>query len=427
MTEALVSRFVEDNEKPDDLNNKEANEINEVEQTLFFDEYRHLCDEETDAFRRIGILDANAYTEAITDSRTMFCTLEGNKIPALVPIEYEARYSKDRTKQLTGEEEVMLLALPLSLVREGMLMTEEIAAQVGDSPERFAILIEEPTELQEGDRQADHQRIAQLLEGIGSLKPHEFIDERLDHLEKNRTAWMGIFSFSVDSTREIDPTILQLPVHEAVLAAWQAYCAEKGIETMPTEGTNETYLFSAEQLQAKPEIVGALWNISEIGFGQVLGKFHPISMEVTKNFFDEHIMSPGVLTAVRYRNGEPVCFGFMAPNMDHNDWLDCDSTVLGNDLDSASQRGEQVAHFFELISKGGKEVGLSPSVLGLLLELAARTRERWHIIFESTNLSETYIPRIAEHQVRRSANLQLSQPIEMLSQLDYWYLAPEED
>lgn len=396
----------------------------ETLEPMSFEDYRTLCDTETDSFRRVGVLEQDAYSEAIQDQRTVFCEIEGRRVPALVPLQYEARYNDERTKELSGKHKAMLLSIPLKRVREGALLSTENLTGGEDFSDDVAILIEEPVEAIHGDRDSDHTTIAHMLGGLGVMEAHEFIDTRLEKYEDNRTAWMGIFAFSITSSREIDEEKYSLSPEDAIVQAWEEYRTEKGLPAMPDKNSDDTFLFTAEQLKEHPEIVDGLWAVSEVGFGNVLGKYHPVAMEVTREFFDKHITSESVLTAVRYVDGEPACFGFLAPNMENNDWLDTESTILKHDLQTAAENGEPVIHFFELISKGKKGAMLSPSVLDLHIELAGRSRQKWHVIFESTNLSGTYIPDIAKSRIQHSDTVAIARSIEMLSRLDYWYVTP---
>jgi hypothetical protein len=386
-----------------------------------YENYREFCDRTTDSFRRIGILEKAGYDEAIQDERTLFCTVEGHRVPALVPVEHEERYHAERSKELTGKENVLLLTLPLPLVREGALLDPHMLTG-GELPADFAVLVEEPHAAIQGERELDHLFIARQLSMRGHLEPHEFVDDRVQDAE-NQTAAMSVYDFTIESDLEVPEAIEQLPEVEAFEQAWKSYREEKGFAEFPDETSNGTFLFTAEQLKDHPEIIDSLWAISEVGFGKVLGKNHPVSMEVTKAFFADHIQSHSVFTSVRYAEGEAFSFGFMAPNMEHNDWMDCDSTVLRQNLEAAGARGELTAHFFELISKGERGAGLSLSVVNLLLEVAARTGKKIHVLFESTNYSGEIMPGLTAMLVDRSKSVHMARQIEKLAQLDYWFMS----
>lgn len=383
-----------------------------------YEEYRAFCDLVCDGFRHTGLLNAEEYEAATRDSRTILCTIDGKTLPALTPVDYEVRYDAQRIKEMTEKDEVMLLTIPHQKVGEALFSFSQIVAGE-EARGDFAILVEEFQD----DRHArsDRDELARQFALFGELTPHDFNDPRLED-EEHKTAWMALYDFSFRNKEPVSQEVLELPPVEALVRAWDEVRGEKNLPPIPDETSNGAYLFTAEQLQENQKIVDDLWSISEVGFGGVLGKYHPISMEVTKGFFEEHITSDEVLTAVRYVKGEPVCFGFLAPNMKLNDWLDCESSILKQDLENAEDKSQQVAHFFELISKSSAGLALSSSIINLFLDLASRSRNDWHVIFESTNLSDTYIPKIAETLVQRSPKVELTEDVEKISRLNYWYL-----
>ncbi|HSE29313.1 MAG TPA: hypothetical protein VLA77_01885 [Candidatus Saccharimonadales bacterium] len=397
-------------------------ENKEIGTPIDYETYRAFCDVANDGFRRIGILDPEAYEWAVRDKRTILCNIDGRTVPALVPLDYEARYNDIRTKEMVGKHEVMLLTIPIDTVAEANFSLPQILEGQGLRGD-FGILVEQLHEGSEADIEFKRQELARQFAFFGDLQVYEFTDPRIDKPD-NKTSWMAVYDFSFKSEREYMGEKTGLKPVDALTEAWKAYKAEKSLPDEPSQDSNATYLFTARELMENQRLLNDLWAISEVGFGEVLGAYHPISMEVTKSFFQAHVTSDEVLTSVKFVNGKAVCFGFLAPNMEYNDWMDCDSTVLKESIQGAKENGKQVAHFFELISGGEAGLALSSSIIDLFLELASRTEyPDWHVIFESTNLSDMYIPRIAELLIRRSQNVLLTQPVKKAAQLDYWCLA----
>ncbi|HET8669559.1 MAG TPA: hypothetical protein VFM05_02730 [Candidatus Saccharimonadales bacterium] len=389
-----------------------------------YEEYRTFCNTETNAFRLIGIQNPDAYEAAKQDPRTVFCNIYGKRYPAATPIGYEARYEAERCQELTGKPDVLLLSIPLCKVYGGAMAAEHLTGGSGLSSD-FAILVEEMNVMgHHRNKEADHQALVEALSAFGPMQANEFVHPQLETVPGHETAWMGIYGFSFAAKYEktmpdeVDPDT-------AFETAWLEHCAESGKSPIPGEAAEGTYILNAEQLRQHPEIVDALWSISEVGFGKVLGAFHPISMEVTRRFFDEQIMADGIHTAVRYHEGVPVSFGFLALNMEHQDWIDNKSTVMQQEIQGAADRNETLVHVFELISNGPKGMSFSPDILRAFLEIAGRTGRRYRVLFESTNLSAIYIPKIATRQVAQSDWVDMSSPVRLLDKVDYWYLASQ--
>lgn len=390
-----------------------------------YEEYRELCNAETNGFRLIGIQDPEAYEAACQDPKTVFVDMYGKRYPAATPIGYEARYDAVRCREMTQRSDVLLLSVPLNKVYAGAAARGNLTGGAELSPD-FAIIVEEMNTMgRHRDKAGDHQMLAEALGAFGPMTANEFVHPQLEQVPGHETAWMGIYSFSIHSTHEkavpddIDPDA-------AMEIAWLGRCAEEGREPIPGQDAEGTYILNARQLKEHPEIVDALWGISEVGFGKVLGAFHPISMEVTREFFDEQIMAEGIHTAVRYHEGQPVSFGFIALNMDHQEWIDNNSAVMRQEIARAAANDEIPVHFFELISDGPKGMSFSPDILRTFLELAGRTGRDYHVIFESTNLSATYIPKIAKRQVEHCPDVEMAAPIRLLDKVEYWYLASAE-
>jgi hypothetical protein len=404
--------------------NLERREVQVEKELLSFEDYRKLCDQEADCFRRLGILEEDSYNDALGDPRTVFCEVGNTKVPVLMPVDYEDRYNVDRIRDMTGKQDVMLLALPVVSVWQGMLDLNETTGGQALTKD-MAILVEEPRTPQR-ERQIEPNYLSEMFGSFGEFQPFEFVDERLKDSERNRNAWMGMFEFSVQSNREIDPALLEMAPEAAMEEVWKRYCQEHDQPLMPEADATGPYLFSAEQLKEHPEIVDALWGISKVGFGEVLGQYHPVAMEVTRDFFEDHIKSDSVFTSVMYRNGEPLCFGFLAPNMKHNSWINMDASILQQKVQEAEANDELVTHFFELISKGQREVALSAGIMSLFMDMVSRIRPKTRTFFESTNFSQAIIPRMVELQVRRSEQVTLDHPVTEFAELDYWCMVSKE-
>lgn len=389
---------------------------------LTFEEYRDLCDQ-ADCFRKVGIQESSdqfGYEAGLHDPRTVFMLSGGRSVPVLMPIEYEARYNMAGCQEMTGAQNVMLLAIP------GLILQDALAsgAQLIDNSDLnsdFSVVVEDydRDNLTSESKQAFADSLAQL----GPLVPCEFVDDRLLDLKGHQTAWMGIYGFTLESKRPSSEIFQKGFLEDRFNESWRQYKKENNLPELPDETFDGAFLFNNAQLQANPEIVDRLWDISEVGFGEVLGKNHPISMAVTKNFFDGHVTSDTVFTCVRYDKGTPVCFGFFAPNMNHNDWLNLDSTLLKSQASEVEQQNNQMmVHFFELISKGMKGLGLSSPIIELLYDVASRVSNSARVIYESTNYSAPAISYICESIARQSSDMELVRPVESLDTVNYWYM-----
>ncbi len=380
-----------------------------------FAHYRGMCDSEDD-FRKTGIQHEEAFTHALEDDRTIVFLHEGRQVPLAAPIDYEKMYNIERCKDLTGKSNILLLAAPLNVVMESE-QDEPIAV-----PEDTAIIVEEFGDISEATVDSTTSRLP-----FRGAKPHMFINPNLSSIDGHDHAWMSAYSLSFEpangsSGEKYEPGRLL----DDVVAAWESLQTSRGSGIYPEDGTNETYLFTNSQLSSNKELVDELWSIAEVGFGDVLGAHHPLSMEFTRSFFDEQISSNDTLTTVKFVDGEPICFGFLALGMHKNDWLNTESPKLIAEMEDAKQKNRPYVHFHELISKGEKGMGHSIDILSTFLGAAARTGYQYDVFFESTNLSSLYIPKIVDNEIKTSKDVSFLEPIRQLGKLSYWAIVSED-
>lgn len=394
-------------------------ELEQAQEVIGYAEYREFCDANSDSFRRVGLLSERAYEAAVSDPETVSTEIEGRIMPVLAPLGYEERYSAQRTQELTGKADVSLLTIPAaSFANLSPEATDDIREKLAGKD--IAVIIEQFGEKGTEQYESLRDSIIDTLESAGQFEPGEFIHEELKEIPGHESAWMAMYGFSIETAAP--ETEKEGPVTGGdIIRAWDEYRNEQGLPEVPADDAEGTYLLTSQQLRENPKIIDDLWAISEVGFGKVLGAYHPISMEVTKQSFDEHISGDGILVAARYHEGEPVCFGFLAMDLDHNDWIDVNSSVLQEDARQAEERGEIPVHFFELISNGQRGMGYSPDILQLFFDLAGRTGGQYRVYFESTNLSALYIPVIAQQQVEASPSVHMTQQVAELDKLNYWY------
>ncbi len=394
------------------------NGLDTKEVTIFspvdFESYRNVCDSQDD-FRKIGIQDEDAFSAVLEDDRTVFFLHNGVQVPLLAPADHEKMYNLERCKDLTKKNNIMLLAVPLDVVLGSRW------DNLVDVPEDTAILVEEFGDIDEESITATADNLP-----FRATKSQMFVNPNLVTVDGHDHAWMSAYSLSFEPKEghsgHYDPEKLL----EDVVNAWQSMRRANEKNVSPEAGTNDTYLFTSDQLRMNKEIIDKLWSIAEIGFGDVLGAHHPLSMEFTRDFFDEQVSSTDTLTTVKFIDGEPVCFGFLALGMENNDWINTDSTKIVNELKDAKQKKRPYVHFHELISGGEKGMGHSVDILTTFLGAAARTGYQYDVFFESTNLSSLYIPKIVENEIRTSDDVRSLEPIKQLGKLSYWALLTEE-
>jgi len=375
-----------------------------------FEEYRVLCDS-VNQFRKIGIQAEESYEKALTDSRTIFYEINGKHMPLIASIETEKMYQLDRCIELTGREEVRLLALPLVVIRQ---LTDSDSVQL---PQGLAVIVEEFGQIE------DEQHAVPVLFADQATEVVRFVNPTLTDTPGHSEAWMAGYSVVPISKRAPHA---EFNYHEKpdiireLAQIWRDGREGRGLPVSPESDASGTFLFTRDDLVQRPDVIDGLWAVTEKGFGEVLGQGHPLSMEFSREFFDEQILASNVMTVVHFEEGEVLCFTFMASGFGEGDWLNAQSDTIKEQIAIAESEGRVPIHWYELISKGEKGMGYAESVLQEFTDFGARSNYEYQIFFESTNLSSLYVPHIVEKIIKSNDGLTLTESVRELDRLNYW-------
>ena len=383
-----------------------------------FEGYRRYCDSNKKK-KKIGLQDEVAYQDALSDTVTQFIDIDGERIPILARMKHEKMYDEVRCNDMCGCSNIMLLCLPAAVLED---VKEKV--EVGSDT---AVIVEEFARDDTFDFGSSHNIPEVFGEGYETI---DFSNPQLVGTP-HETAWMGGYDFTFGSdigeARQYDGMNL---IHE-VSDMWRSYSLnELDQQPLPQAevGSIEgTFILTPEQLAERRDVSEALWGISEVGFGEVLGAHHPVSMQFNRDFFDKQITAPNTLTAVHYVNGEPVCFGFISLDMEHNPWLNEQFGVLNERVSHAQAQQRPYIHFHELISSGTDGMGYSTNILSTFLNIAKRMNYDFSVFFESTNLSSLYIPKIIEKEIESIDGIRMKEDIAMRGKLGYWAFRKKQD
>ena len=381
-----------------------------------FEEYRRICDEATNDFRKIGIQEKEAFENAMIDKRTVFTSYKGDIVPFASPIGYEKMYDEQKCEELTNRSNIYLLSLPYSIVCEIGSTGDVELGQMGDD---VAIIVEEFTDMSDGS-EVPHKTFSG-----NKFIPFDFAHPDLAGVPGHETAWMAGYSLRFQPREESPKPYNGEDLTQLIEEVWSEECQKQEKSPIPGVDAKGTYILTPRQLAQNPEIADGLWAISEVGFGKVLGANHPVAMEFNREFFDQQISAADSVVAVHYEDGEPVCFGFLGFGMNNNDWLNTESDVITNELDDAQNDKRAYVHFYELISDGLKGMGYSTNILKTFFSAAADMGFEYDVFFESTNLSATYIPPIIEKEIDSSKDVESTKRVKLLGKLNYWALLSE--
>lgn len=371
-----------------------------------YESYRKVVDAFSPAYRKVGIVDATGYDQAMRDPSTVRLRIGGVELPLLARLDYVSGYDVERSQRLTETENVYVMAMPLPV-----LAAPETKVLSGGSefqPQASAIIVEtdhtETPDIQ--------QALPDALRSIGEYEAQEFLDERIRNPEQ-QPAMMAMYEGRFTAVEDSGE-----PIPRKDIDFFEAY---ERLVAADHPLTKHTQLLHVDELRDDEQLVEDLWELCQDRFDW-LGDAHPVSMEDTKDFFVQMVLNDKTHTIVRYNDdGKPVCLGFFMSGFDECDWIKPEYRDAA--LDQAEARGEEVLYFYGIASKSKEAAHYGRDVMQLLSHMVQRRGGSYRLMFESTNMSSRYIPRMVSQYAGEGEGVQL-EPIQKVDQIDYWYLSP---
>jgi hypothetical protein len=376
----------------------------EQKPVVSYEEYRTLCDSlQPDVCRKTGIPSQEDYDIAQGDSRTVFMEIDTCRIPFFTPLECVSGYNQENCERMIESKNIFVLSLPFELLEDENIELRDYLVKLDSDA---AVIIETPPSR---TRSVKEDISRQVSEGI----VRDFIDPRcpIEH----QSAQISVYKALMDA---LDENGELLPMDTRPLR-------ELFIEDVKATGNTETELVDAARIKEDEGLFEQLWELHDDKFDW-LGKYHPVSMQENKEFFRKLMNDDHTVSFVRFDTDEndervPVSLGCEIDFAKVN-WLN--DRFKGDVEGGIDKEKGRIRFFYGIVSKSSPEKMLhyAKDVIGLDSRLAKRSGGRTTVIFESTNMSSLYIPRILTDYTNEEPNgVRLAQEVETLSQLDYWY------
>lgn len=373
-----------------------------------YETYRKVVDTFSPAFRKVGIVDEAGYERAMRDPRTVRMSIGTMDLPLLAPLEHASGYDVERTQRLTGQDNVYIMATPLSVLAAPD--TNVYADKSEFQPEASAILVETAH-----SETADVQEVLpDILNETGPYETAQFLDKRIRNPEQ-QPAMMAMYETRFEAVDEAG---------EFIPATGKNFF--EAFDELEAEGhpaTTHTKLLHVDQLRDNEKLVDQLWDLCSDRFDW-LGDEHPVSMEDTKNFFIQMVLNDKTHTLVRYNDdSEPRGLGVFMPDLDECPWIKPEFREM---LTATTKNaGEGMGYFFGIATKNAEDaVRYGKDIMQMLALITHRRGGAHRLFFESSNMSSRYIPRLISVYVGQDMGLKMAEPISKTAQIDYWYLKP---
>ncbi len=364
-----------------------------------WEEYRRVCDEQALGVRKVGLLDKDLAMASIRDPRTTIVNIGKNIIPVLTPIKYAAGYDAQRCSEIArtsiGEDikDIYYFCLPPNSIQDGPTKEKLIAELSKLRKEKCAIFFD----FVEADA-VTQQELLDLLTQSG-VQYHEVSLQDSRAEEAYRNVSINYYKVVLTSIESLDgqDTIEERP--NDIYEAFSEACDQGEFEKFPNDGAT---LLKGQEIP--DELVDQLWDIYQNRF-EWLGENHPISMEENKHEFVELLRNPQTVVCVYFVSSEPVCwtYGVLDPNAE---------VWLREEFIKEHIEQDEVPFFFPgIVAKADSIGGYSEPTITFVAKIMAKTGKKFAVMFETTNLSEQYIPSIVEGYISNSGEMEVETPV----------------
>jgi hypothetical protein len=374
------------------------------ESVVSYGEYRILCDTvDMPAYRKEGIVGEEEFIAAQQDPRTIYLEFLGRHVPLFAPLEYVSGYNVEGCRDLTQSEGVYILTLPFEMIE---MFNIDVTTYLDKFDTQLALILQTPAE--------ETDKVKSYFAQCENVTVNDFIDPRCP--EGSQTASMAFYAMPCEA--QDDDKIV--PMNQSSLK--EAYSWLAGLP-----GINEhTTLIEADDLRRDEALFKKLWDLHDEKF-DVLGKYHPVSMQENEAFFRSVLEDEGTHSVVRFEAvGDeivPVCHGCFLEDINRVYWLG--NQFIKQIHDDLSLENRRPHFFYGITGKTSSDQTLryASDVMRLNSRLERRRGGKVLLMFESTNLSSLYIPDLIQkytdgdlHGIKRTG------PIRQVSKVDYWYI-----
>ncbi len=358
-----------------------------------FERYREGIDAATEGARKTGLFDEALYYDALEDDRTVVLEeASGSRAPVFTPLKYVAGYDINRCVELTGsssEDELLYLSVVPGQI-EGSTddLIEALLPHVRPGDKIFF------------DYGEDDLAAATAYQRILSELPRGV--EEITFGSDDNPATLSLFTTQVerkDSSQTINttPTDIQTEFDNQVATGEVEKWPENGVTVLGAEDIDD-------------ELFAKLWSLYENRF-QWLGQNHPISMEDTVDEFRDILRKTNPLIPVAFKDGEPACFAYFFDDISMCDWLRADFM-------NTQAEPERVNLFFGgIVATADGIGGYADKLIESITELAGKTGRKYKVLFESTNVSETYIPEMVSGYINKTESMTCHEPLKVSQHL----------
>ncbi len=404
-------------EKDTDAICTEAIEQSSENSIIDYGNYEAVCNIHNDGSRRRGILSEQAYNEIIEDPNTSFIDSSDCRVPVLMGVEhglamgYDTARCKEYAKELSSD--VKILTLPVHELTDDE--RDQLADKLANSTNGCALYFSDHN----GDESA---ALGELLDKIGILHTEKpLVDSRA--AKGDEQASLILYSCCAEQKEDRGQR------KKISLSDVKDYY-EKNIGPYITpDGKTVTYLEMGDRITDQQ--AEEMWHIYNNKFN-FLGEGHPISMQDSKEDFFSLLRRNSTLLAATYAKEENddeqlICFTYFNDDVNSLYWLNQD--FLSKEF-ASNGNSDYVTNMF---TPGIVSAGVGRSYASLPIKVFANAADEAGIsasvLYENTNLSKKYIPRIVDNAMSSTCEYTNLRPSKKVDEVSYrlWSIGGENE
>lgn len=320
--------------------------------------------------------------EVLKDPETLRANIKGVDVPILMPISKIEAYASSGYFE-HGSEGFLFMPIYADLSEEEIGSVHELMKQSDLKSKTILSYYED------GDIKSE-QYASLILDSLAdgySRKP--LIDEKVG-TEVSITHFEGLAEVQDKSNLRSDISSLRQVFLEGV--------AEGKYEEHPHTGVA---LLDPLELKTNRELLDKLWRISDEQFSR-LAENIPVRQNLNREEFDELMTHADTSSIIYFEDGEPICLATFLHSLESAEWL------RKSYFDNKFGPDTFLSYFGFLVSDAKNPSHKSShKVLNMLSELTVKARSDMQVVFESTNISATYVPKLVEGVVNSNDSVKI--------------------
>lgn len=364
-----------------------SNEPKKGPRVVPFEVYEILCNSNSESARKNGILSKEIYEAVVADPSTVMTVVEGHLVPVLVDMAYGLGLGYDETRSrdyANSNEAVSVLALPIGeLSEDAQKSIVDVVTQAGSRSIYFS----------ENGNDGDT-----LIQGLVSQGIRAEERELVDSRAKPEFQQPSLSFYELDvlhSDREGVPRRRLDDMLQHFLEHTLPAIEDPNNDVMLRPGDS----FSDKELDQ-------IWDLYLNRF-QYLGESHPMSMEDEKQDFIDLFNDPSILASLKYVDGRVVAFSYFTEEMQKLYWI---NQAFLKKVAQTAESSEMVI-FFPGIVADSRVAGMNAfEVISRFAQELDGVKGSAKVLFENTNLSEQYVPKIVQRSISGVETLSVSTP-----------------